>query len=186
MSRKGISSTGTDRLKLVEIRPKYFAHVLRWRNAPDNARHFFSKSRFTLRSQREWYERYRHDPTDLTFIILVRPDTPIGLLALYHIDEARKTAEFGRLLIGEDRYRNQGLAYDACCACLSLAFRELHLREVYLDVYESNRVAVRLYERLGFVKDPAIRVPAPDGPAFRMRLPDSRFVGDDVVLAPNK
>jgi RimJ/RimL family protein N-acetyltransferase len=175
MSRKGITGAKTARIKLVEIRPKYFSHVVRWRNDPENSRHFFSKTTFTLASEREWYERYRHDPTDVTFIILLRPDIPVGLLALYHIDDAQKTAEFGRLLIGEVRHRHKGLAFDACCACLSIAFCQLHLAEVYLAVHESNRAAIGLYERLGFTVDQHIEVPAQEAPVVRMRLSRSRF-----------
>jgi RimJ/RimL family protein N-acetyltransferase len=176
MSRKGITAAEGARIRLVEIQPEYFAHVVRWRNDPDNRRHFFSKNKFSLEGQREWHERYLHDPTDMTFVVLARPDIPIGLVALYNIDDTRKMAEFGRLLIGESRYRNQGLAFEACTLCLDIGFGRLDLEEVYLEVYESNRVAVGLYYRLGFTVEKRMEIAGQGVSVLEMRLSRSRFL----------
>jgi RimJ/RimL family protein N-acetyltransferase len=73
------------------------------------------------------------------------------MVALYRIDCQAKTAEFGRLLLGEKAYRRKGYAEDGCRLLLRYAFSSLKLEEVYLDVYDRNEAAIALYERLGFV-----------------------------------
>jgi RimJ/RimL family protein N-acetyltransferase len=150
MSRPTVRRIPGKRIDLEDIEPAHFEQVITWRNDPENRRYFFSQHNWTLEGQLKWYERYRSDPTDLTFAIL-KSGLPVGMVALYAIDDDLGTAEFGRLLIGEKKYRRQGIAYEACQLCLDLAFADLSLQQVYLKVYDWNLAAIRLYERLGFV-----------------------------------
>jgi diamine N-acetyltransferase len=174
-NRKEITRASNTRVKLVEIRPKHLDLIIRWRNDPDNVRHFFTKGTLNPKTQRDWYKKYRQDPTDLTFIIMRQPNIPIGMLALYRISDEQKTAEFGRLLIGEKQYRRKGYAYEACRECLFIAFCRLQLREIHLEVYESNREAICLYEKLGFILNREEESPAQRESVVRMSLPRGHF-----------
>ena len=140
-----------NRIDLTEIEPVYFAPVIAWRNDPDNSRSFFSHQNWTLEGQRRWYERYAQDPTDLTFIMVLKTGQPVGTVALYHIDTLSRTAEFGRVLNGEKQYRRRGFASEACRLCLDYGFDVLGLREIRLESYAWNDAANRLYEQLGFI-----------------------------------
>jgi RimJ/RimL family protein N-acetyltransferase len=54
------------------------------------------------------------------------------------------------LLIGEKRYRGKGFAEEACRLLLHYGFDKLKLHTIDLEVYDSNLLAIALYDRLGF------------------------------------
>jgi len=75
---------------------------------------------------------------------------PIGQVAIYNIDWASGTAEFGRLMIGENGAAGRGLARAATDAVVTLAFEQLGLQEIYLEVVPGNVRAIKVYEACGF------------------------------------
>jgi RimJ/RimL family protein N-acetyltransferase len=75
---------------------------------------------------------------------------PIGQVAIYHVDWASGTAEFGRLMIGEPDATGRGLAREATAAATALALGQLGLQEIYLEVVPSNVRAIKVYEACGF------------------------------------
>ncbi len=60
-------------------------------------------------------------------------------------------------MIGEAGDRGRGLGTDALRAILSFAFGSLRLERVWLDVYDFNPGARRVYERVGFVHEGVLR-----------------------------
>jgi RimJ/RimL family protein N-acetyltransferase len=150
-----MSIPGTEILRgaqvdLTELEPTYFEHIIIWRNQASNRVCFFSKNVFTMESQRRWYERYLNDPTDVTFIIVLKSGLPVGMLSLYSIDREARYAEFGRLLIGDESRRRRGIASEAVSLCLDYAVETLGLEKIFLEVFDWNKGAIRLYERFGF------------------------------------
>ena len=138
------------RVDLVQVGPQFFQKIVEWRNDPDNRRHFFSHATLSLESQRRWYEAYQQDDSDLTFVIQLKTWTRDGMVRIYHLEAEARTGEFGRLLLGEKGYQGKSLAEEACRLLLDHGIRELGLREVDLEVYDSNTAAIGLYSRLGF------------------------------------
>ena len=91
--------------------------------------------------------RQRDD--DFVFIIeeVIHADAdaqsrPIGQAALYNIDWASGSAEYGRLMIGEPDAAGRGLAREATDALVALALEQLGLREIHLEVIPSNTRAI--------------------------------------------
>ena len=75
---------------------------------------------------------------------------PIGQAALYNVDWVNGTAEFGRLMVGVADAAGRGLAREATAAIVALAFEQLGLQEVYLEVVPGNVRAIKVYEACGF------------------------------------
>ncbi|WP_077530017.1 GNAT family N-acetyltransferase [Vreelandella utahensis] len=82
------------------------------------------------------------------------------------VDPASKVVGFGQILssggsalhlarlIVEPRLRGQGVGRDLCAALMDIGSASQPAEYVTLNVYESNRAAVRLYQSLGFeIKD---------------------------------
>ena len=136
-----------EHMTLREISEEDSECVVRWRNAENPNRVFFSDRILTLEHQHRWIKTYRNDPSDFTFII-EHDGNPVGMVSLYHIKE--KKAEFGRLLIGEKEFRGQGLAGEAVRRVIDFGFRDLGLEEIRASVFEDNRPAVSLYLSVGF------------------------------------
>jgi RimJ/RimL family protein N-acetyltransferase len=136
-----------DRVTLREITREDSEAVVRWRNAEIANKVFFSDLTLTVESQRQWLSAYEKNPSDITLII-ERDGNPIGMVSLYSIRE--KTAEFGRLLIGEKEFRRQGFAAEATRMLLEYGFKDMGLKEIFARVFEDNKSAVNLYLSLGF------------------------------------
>ena len=83
-------------------------------------------------------------------------DRLIGLVALHSIEWNNRTALLA-IGIGEPGYRGKGYGTDALHLVLRYAFDELNLYRVGLDVIESNRRAIRAYEKVGFQREGALR-----------------------------
>ncbi|MFA5644233.1 MAG: GNAT family protein [Patescibacteria group bacterium] len=53
-------------------------------------------------------------------------------------------------MIGEDRYRGKGIGKQAMEWIIEYGFKKLRLHKINLGVIEDNKIAVKLYKKLGF------------------------------------
>ena len=79
-----------------------------------------------------------------------------GVAQLQGIDWVHRAATLG-LYVGDPADRGTGLGFAAGALLLDYAFTGLDLARVALTVVASNGAAVRLYERLGFVREGLFR-----------------------------
>lgn len=89
------------------------------------------------------------------FLFGIRPladDTLLGLLELDGIMWPHGTT-FLSIAIGDAVRRGQGIGTEAMRLVLRYAFHELNLYRICLTVFSYNEAAVRLYEKLGFVRE---------------------------------
>lgn len=49
------------------------------------------------------------------------------------------------------RYLHRGYAYEACCACMDIAFRDYGLHRIEANILPSNQASIRLIKRLNFI-----------------------------------
>lgn len=128
------------------------AYTLAWRNQEQIRGWFFYDRLITAEQHQAWFDAYRLKDDDFVFIIEDRSNQkPIGQVALYHIDWETQRCEFGRLMIGEAAAAGKGLALAATRLSLEIAFKDLGLKEVYLEVYGDNLRAIAVYQKAGFV-----------------------------------
>ena len=82
-----------------------------WRNSPLNHSSFLTNNYIDMDQQKRWFENYLQKTNDIMFIVKDLEDSGkrVGMLGLYDIDNDKKRAEFGRLLIGEPSTRGKGL-----------------------------------------------------------------------------
>lgn len=99
-----------------------------------------------------WSERM---VTGLTFIICV-DDKPVGTCAFMNLDERNRNAEIA-LVIGDKNYWSQGVGTQALKSLLEMGFNGLNLHKLYLHVFEFNKRAIGLYEKLGFKLEGTLR-----------------------------
>ncbi len=76
----------------------------------------------------------------------------IGSCGLMNIDSRNRHAELG-INIGDKRYWNQGYGTEAMRLLVRYGFETLNLHRVYLRVFETNRRAIRAYEKAGFIHE---------------------------------
>lgn len=140
--------------KNVLLRPLYEKDIelLRnWRNDKKNTKFLRQIPFITHEAQKQWYEKYLNNNDEICFAIeeCKELNCLVGSLSLYNFKG--NTAEFGKILIGDKEAHGRQIGFNATVAALKIAFDDLDLKRVVLEVYENNLPAKRIYEKAGFI-----------------------------------
>jgi RimJ/RimL family protein N-acetyltransferase len=81
----------------------------------------------------------------------------IGHCELMQIDRQHRCARAGRILVGAPDMRGKGLGGQLVRALLDVAFGELHLHRVELEVFDFNTSAMACYQKIGFQTEGVLR-----------------------------
>ena len=104
---------------------------------------------FTRADGERWLDRVTSQP--LAWCI-ERDGRLVGSTSLHMLDNRNLSARFTIGIFSTDD-RGRGIGTQATRLVLAFAFDELHLHRVDLRVLEFNTVAIRTYERCGFVRE---------------------------------
>lgn len=125
-------------------------NIILWRNNPRVCRNFIYQKPFTREGHLKWFETMIETGKAVQFIITeILTNNPIGSTYLRDIDLENRKAEFG-IFIGVDDAVNCGYGTEACKIICRYGFEVLNLHKIFLRVFESNRQAIRSYEKAGF------------------------------------
>lgn len=80
----------------------------------------------------------------------------VGIVSLSNIDYKNRSAEC-IIDIGEKATWGKGIGKAALSLILEYAFRELNLHRVFLNVFSFNERAIKLYEKMGFMREGVLR-----------------------------
>ncbi len=134
--------------------PEDAPYMLEWMKDPQVNRFFrFDKNSVTLESckkfiQNSFTEKQRH-------YAITDDGEYMGTISLKNISKDNKSAEYAIAL--RRTSQGKGLGTKASRALLSIAFNELNLNKVYLDVLSDNTIAKGLYEKVGFKKEGTLK-----------------------------
>lgn len=148
--------------ELVWLRPSEPTDIdlfLRWMNDAEVSHFLATRAPLGRALEERWIERMldSQGKDDYHFVMCrLEDDEPIGTLGLHEIDHHNGNASVG-IGIGEKRLWGQGYGTDAMNALLDLAFGQLRLERVWLDVYAFNQRAMRSYEKCGFTLEGTLR-----------------------------
>lgn len=81
----------------------------------------------------------------------------IGHISLGKLDKKNKSARIGKVLVGDETVRGQGIGQLMMEEMLKVAFEDFALHRVSLGVFEFNKSAIRCYEKAGFTKEGLLR-----------------------------
>ena len=109
-----------------------------------------------IRRNVELEARFVDDLLDVTRIVRGKVELERQPLDLHEVDYTNGGAGLG-IQVGDPADRGQGYGGDALNVLVDFAFEQLRLERVWLDVYETNPDARRLYERVGFVHEATFR-----------------------------
>ncbi|MCJ7709501.1 MAG: GNAT family N-acetyltransferase [Chloroflexi bacterium] len=113
----------------------------------------------SLVSEEQWFERTTADQGKGGYFFvacLLEDDRAIGTMGLFELDLRNGSAGLG-ICIGAPEDRGRGLGADMLRALLAFGFGTLRLERIWLDVYDMNTGARRVYERVGFVHEGTLR-----------------------------
>ncbi|MEK4418463.1 GNAT family N-acetyltransferase [Bacillus sp. FSL K6-0268] len=136
-----------------EIEERDIELIRNWRNQDKIRQYFLNQNYITEQQQQEWFQMYKQKKDDKMFIIEKSgaKNTRIGAFAFYYIDLHKHTAEFGRLMIGEESFVGKGFGKQAVILACKYAFEQLNIEEIYVYILTHNTKVIQLHKDIGFV-----------------------------------
>ncbi len=113
----------------------------------------------TLASETQWFDRMLADQGKGGYFFvacLLEDDRPIGTIGLFDLQLTDGSAGLG-ISIGDPADTGNGFGTDMLLALLGWAFETLRLERIWLEVYDFNPGARRVYDRVGFVHEGTLR-----------------------------
>ena len=108
-------------------------------------------------NHKNWFYQIISNPNVRIFSIRkVDSNEIIGTCQLNSLDWLNRSGEI-QIRIGNSLERGKGYGYDAVSQLLSFGFRDLGLERIYVQVFESNERAIKLYKRIGFSFEGTLR-----------------------------
>ena len=129
---------------------------LAWFNDPEVMAGLTMYLPMTTTDEEAWFENLsKRPPEEKPLAIEIRVDDGwkhIGSCGFHQIDWRNRSTELG-IAIGDKSVWNQGYGTESMRLLLKHGFETLNLHRIVLDVYETNRWAIRTYEKVGFVHE---------------------------------
>lgn len=124
--------------------------IVKWRNNDRVYKNFVFSQELTPEMHREWLKEKVETGLVEQFIIIEKESgKPVGSVYFRDIDRNKLEAEYG-IFIGEDDAIGKGYGNEAAELALEFAFGKMHLKRVFLRVFEDNTAAIKSYENAGF------------------------------------
>jgi ribosomal-protein-alanine N-acetyltransferase len=104
-----------------------------------------------------WFEAVQRDRD--TVIFGIRPiddDRLVGYCQLVNIHWVHRTGELS-IRLGGEKDRGRGYGTEATRLLVDCGFKDLNLNRVEVHVFASNARAIRVYEKVGFVREGVLR-----------------------------
>ena len=134
-------------IRLRKLEEKDAEFMYEWMTDPEIFSFFrFDASSVTLQTCREYILHAYDDLNSIHYAIVNEKDEYLGTVSLKNITE--KDAEYA--ISTRKKVHGTGVAYKATMEILQIAFEELHLQEVYLNVLGDNTRAISFYKKVGF------------------------------------
>lgn len=110
----------------------------------------------SMTDEERWFENMStSDPAEHIWVIEAMSEgawKPIGNCAMMQINWINRSGGLG-IFIGEKTFWNRGYGTEAMRLLVKFGFESLNLNRIWLDVFESNPRAIRVYEKVGFTKE---------------------------------
>lgn len=124
-----------------------------WLNDPEVREGLKMVLPLSMAEEEQWFEGMLKRPAvERPFVVEVQQGdawVAIGNCSIFNIDWRCRSAEVG-ILIGEKQLWGQGFGTKIMLGLIQIGFEILNLNRIMLDVYETNRRAIRTYEKAGF------------------------------------
>ncbi len=110
----------------------------------------------TIEEQASWISN-KLNTDELNFIIEYKGKS-VGMVALHDINDIHRSAQMGRLLIGEEEWVGKApVAFEADLMLCDYAFNVMKMHKIYGDVLEENHGMLKTRLYLGYKHDGVLR-----------------------------
>ena len=142
-----------DKIILEPLKKEDIEDLRLLRNKKENRECFIYQKEISKEEQEKWFEKYLEKETDIMFVVSLKEDKrPIGYVALYDIDNEKKTCEFGRIIVDKTKVLEKGIGAQITKCCCDIGFEKLGMNMIYLEVFSDNIPALKTYLKVGFIE----------------------------------
>lgn len=149
-----------ERVRLRAIERQDLPRFVAWFNDPEVRRGLNAFLPMSLKEEETWYEGVlERGPIERPMAIDVQEREDwihIGSCGIFDVDARVRSCEIG-IAIGSRAFWDRGFGSDALRTLLGHAFTTLNMNRVGLGVFESNKRAIHVYQRLGFKEEGRLR-----------------------------
>ncbi len=143
------------KITLIPLKKRYLEFLRRIRNHPEINKYLYKDVKISKKAQKKWYENYYLNNKTYLMFVLLDDKIPVGYGQINHIDRANSSCEVGFCLSPEV----QGKGYGGILVkkIIDYAIKKLNLHRIYLEVFITNKRAIKLYEKCGFEKEGVLK-----------------------------
>jgi diamine N-acetyltransferase len=149
-----------DRIRLRAIERYDLPRFVEWLNDPEVLAGLAMYLPLSAAVEEDWFDQMLKQPEDQhPMVIEVRSqDTwlAVGDCGFNKIDHHNRSGEIG-IFIGQKDLWNRGYGTETMRLLLKHGFHTLNLHRIFLRVFETNKRAIRSYEKAGFVHEGRLR-----------------------------
>ena len=137
-------------VQLIPLEMKHLHVLTKWNYDPDITSFFTARPALDMEQQTKWLQHTIADVRKQKFMLLdTESNTLVGVISLMKINTENQEAEYG-ITIGEKAFWGSGIAAQASEQLFRYSATELHLKRLYLRVFDSNKRAISFFAKLGF------------------------------------
>lgn len=119
--------------------------------ADETVTEFLESIQTSIESLKDYIEEKKNDPKSYLLGIFVRDkDLHIGNIKLEPVDLVKNECILG-IMLGDKNYWRQGIASEAILGLAKEIQKTNKLKAIKLGVLQSNRPAIKLYKKIGFI-----------------------------------
>ena len=122
-----------------------------WMNDEDIIKYLESGGNYTLKKLKEYLNGITKQNVLSWAIYIKKEGKHIGNVKIHPIDKLKNCGEYG-IMIGDKSEWGKGYAMEASKLVINYCFNNLKLSKITLGVVVNHKHAIKLYERLGFIK----------------------------------
>ena len=142
-------------MRLREIEEKDVDRMLSWMHSKESKEIFAKDFNHYTREDVTRFARSKNTDENINFACVNDEDEYLGTVSLKNIDYENSNAEYAVSFMKEAQ--GTGAAMFATLEILRIAFEELKLEKVYLDVLKTNERAIAFYKKVGFIQEGEFR-----------------------------
>ncbi|WP_291651280.1 GNAT family protein [Clostridium sp.] len=136
-------------LRLLDISDKEEYWKLGFENPDKEMFYYTGTTKYPTKEEIDVFIQKSISSKERRHFLICNNDTIIGEVVLMDIDDDYKSCSFRIAIFNKNNF-NKGIGLKATNKALQIAFTELNLHRVELEVYDYNPRAKAMYEKVGF------------------------------------
>jgi RimJ/RimL family protein N-acetyltransferase len=144
------------KFELKKIRKEDLKQIVKWRNDSKIIRFNTQFFLLNMELQKKWFEEITKKNSKSKMFVFKYGKEIVGIGGLIHYDYQNKSADIA-IILGEKKIRGKGFGTRGLEMLVEYGFKQMKLHRIGADIFEYNKVSLKLFEKLEFKKELEMR-----------------------------